>query len=318
MSILNTVALILATISLFLYSLERFGKEINKIGDETLKNGLNRFTSNRFSGFFAGLAATALIQSSSAVTGIVVSFVNSGTLSFANSLSVILGANVGTTTTAWLVSFKIFQFAPFIMVGGMLLSFFPRNIHLIGKTVFLFGFILFSLELVSNALEPVKNDPILLKYLAYADNRFWGVAAGIAITALIQSSSVTIGLCLLLVDQDAIPPEGAVAVVIGSNLGSTTTALLAALKFSRASKRAALANFLFNLTGVLLFIPFIGALANLSSQVFDQPIELVALAHLIFNVTIGILFLVLLKPFARFMDRIMPPSAEPGNSTPVP
>lgn len=306
MSLLNTIALILATISLFLYSLERFGKEIKKIGEERLRNWLGRVTSNRFSGFLAGLLATAFIQSSSAVTSIIVTFVDSGTISFAHSLGVVLGANVGTTTTAWLVSLKIFEVAPFIMVGGMMLSFFPRSIHLIGKTIFLFGFILFSLELINNALEPIKNNALLIHYLSFADNHLIGVLAGIIITAVIQSSSVTVGLALLLLSQGSISTEGTVAVVIGSNLGSTSTAIIASIRMSRTATRTAVTNFVFNLTGVILFFPLINTLAHISSGVFNEPVEIVALSHLIFNVSIGALFLLLLTPISNLMLRLMP------------
>ena len=303
MSLLQTLIAVLATISLFLYGLNGFSKEVRDIGSDYFKVLLGKITRNRFGGFGLGILLTAIIQSSSAVSSITVALVDSGVIPFANSLAVMLGANVGTTSTAWLVTFKVGQVAPVFIVLGTILSMIPSKIHIAGKSIFYFGLILFSLELINQALGPVSSDPRIAEVLKYADTRILGVLAGLLVTALVQSSSVTTGLSIILAQQGVLSSEGAIAIIIGSNVGTTSTALIASLAMESAAKLAARANFLFNVFGVIVCYPFIGLLDNLAELFTDDIGFQVAFAHLFFNVIISILMLPFIKQFGHWLEK---------------
>lgn len=294
---------VLATVVLFLYGLQSFSQEVQHQGRERLRDALARLTGNRYSGFLLGAVFTALVQSSSAVSSLAVSLVNAGALSFSGSLAVLLGANVGTTATAWLVSFKLTGIGPFFIVLGALLSVLPGPLRVAGKSIFYFGLIFFALDLISLALVPVKNDPRLLMLLAAVDTPLAGVLVGLLVTALVQSSSVVTGL-VLLVAQGSMDVHTAIAIIVGANAGSTGTALLASLPLSSTAKHTALANLLFNLGGVLLYLPLLPLFSGALLRLALDPAMTVALAHLIFNCSIALLFLPLLGPIARLPARL--------------
>jgi len=303
MSTLQTVIIILATISLFLHGLNGFSKEVKQVGSDFFKNWLARVTQNRMGGFLLGILLTAVIQSSSAVSSITVALVDAQVIPFANSLAVMLGANVGTTSTAWLVTFKVGQIAPVFIVLGTIISMIPARIQTAGKSIFYFGLILFSLELISQALNPLSSDPRIAEILSYADHHLLGILAGAVITALVQSSSVTTGLAIILATQGVLSTEGAIAIIVGSNIGTTSTALLASIAMKPAAKLAAKANFIFNFIGVVLCYPFIGWLDDLAAN-FTKDIGFqIAFAHLIFNVFISILMLPVIKQFGEWLEK---------------
>jgi phosphate:Na+ symporter len=295
MSLFQTIIAILAMISLFLYGLKSFSKEVKDLGSAHFQKLLSRITRFSFIGFLFGAGLTAIIQSSSAITSITVALVDAGVIKFTNSLAVMLGTNVGTTSTAWLVTFKIGQIAPVFILLGTILSMIPARIQVAGKSLFYFGLILFSLELISQAMDPLKNDERIVSALALTSNHFIGVIAGIVVTAVIQSSSVTAGLAIILTQQGVLSSEGAIAIIIGSNVGTTTTALIASMQMSAPAKLAARSNFIFNFIGMLICFPFITVFDDLA-MIFTTDISFqVAFAHLFFNVFISILML----PFLR-------------------
>jgi len=194
-----------------------------------------------------GALATALVQFSSAVTALTVTLVDAGTMSFRSSLGVLLGANIGTTSTAWLVSLKLTSIGPFFIVFGTLLSALPTRFRILGKAAFYFGFIFFSLDVVSFTLKPLAQNPIFAEVLKEASTPVLGVLAGMLVTAVVQSSSITTGLCILLVQQNLLPATAAIPIVIGASVGSTSTALVASIKMQRTARRVAIANLCFNL-----------------------------------------------------------------------
>jgi phosphate:Na+ symporter len=303
MSQLQTLIIILATISLFLHGLNGFSKEVKQIGSDHFKVWIAKITSNRFGGFFMGILLTAIIQSSSAVSSITVALVDAGVIPFANSLAVMLGANVGTTSTAWLVTFKVGQIAPVFIVLGTIISMIPAKIQTAGKSIFYFGLILFSLELISQSLSPLSHDPKILEILKLADNHLLGILAGIVVTALVQSSSVTTGLSIILAQQGVLSTEGAIAIIIGSNVGTTSTALIASLTMASSAKLAAKANFIFNLFGVIICYPFIKGFDNLAAYFTSDIGFQVAFAHLFFNIIISIVMLPFIKQFGEWLMR---------------
>jgi Na/Pi-cotransporter len=281
----------IAAIVLFLYGLHGFSQELQAVGGDKLRAWLGRVTASRWRGFMIGASTTAVVQSSSAVTSLAVALVDSGAITFRGSLGVLLGANVGTTATAWLVSFKLTGIGPFFIVLGAAISVLPWRIKIFGKAIFFFGFIFFALELISITLKPLQEKPEFQEWLAMAQVPWKGVLAGLVFTALVQSSSVTTGVAILLVQQNILPPEAAIPLVVGANVGTTSTALLASLGMKPMARATAVSNFLFNFAGMLLFFPFLVPFSNGLVALVDDPGMAVAWAHLIFNLIISGIFL---------------------------
>jgi len=302
MSNLRVLLSIISAIVLFLYGLEAFSQEIQTVGGERLKYWLGRLTERRWRGVGVGMVATAIIQSSSAVTSLTVALVDAGTISFGSSLGILLGAKIGTTSTAWLVSLKLTSIGPFFIVLGALLSALPTRVKMLGKAAFYFGFIFFSLDVVSYTLRPLSENPVFAEVLIEANTPLMGVLAGALVTAIIQSSSITTGLCILLVQQGIMSANEAIPIVIGANIGTTATALVASIKMHKTARRVALANTCFNTFGVLLFLPFLGWFAAKVIEHVGDPGMAVAWAQLIFNVVMSLVVLLLLRIFQRRLE----------------
>ena len=250
-----------------------------------------KVTTSRFLGFLVGAFATAVIQSSSAVTALTVALVDSGVITFGASLSVLLGSNVGTTATAWLVSFKLTSVGPIFIVLGALVSVIPGRFSVGGKALFYFGLILFALNLVSSELEPLREQQWFVEWMTRAQKPLIGVLVGALFTALVQSSSVTTGVAIILVQQNALPAVAAIPIVLGANVGSTTTALVASRHMEAVAKATAKANFAFNLLATLIFFPFLGFYSRAAVALTDDAAMAVAWAHLGFNIAIAAVFL---------------------------
>ncbi len=303
MELFQTIILCVSAIVLFVHGLQNFSKEIERVGADGLKKWISRVTSTRVGGFLLGGMVTAVIQSSTTVSTITVTLVDAGVISFKNSLLILLGTNVGTTSTAWIVTVQSQLLGPIFIILGTLLSMVPTRIATAGKSIFYFGFIFFSLTLISNALEPVKNDPRIAEWLMTATNPFLGVLYGIVITIIIQSSSVVVGLAIVLVTQDVMALEAAVPVIIGANVGTTSTAFLVSLRMSNAAKLTALTNFTFNFIGMLLVFPFIPLLEQFVRALSSHPGVQVAYAFTICNLIASVFFLLLLNPIYRLLAK---------------
>ena len=245
------------SIILFIFGLEHFSKEIEQISGDKFRRSLSKATSIPLLGAAIGALVTAVIQSSSATSVIAISLVNAGVLSFKNSVGIIFGANVGTTVTAQLVAFKLTSFAPVFIILGFLLSLTKSRLSIFGKSVFYFGFVFFSLNLISAALQPLQNEPELIQYLTQPQSPYLAILVGCLFTAIVQSSSVTTGLVIVFAQQGLISLENAVPIMMGANVGTTATALLAMLNTDLAAKKTAFSHFLFNVGGVLLFLPLL-------------------------------------------------------------
>ncbi len=297
MSSLRILFAAISAIVLFLYGLEGFSREVQTVGGETLRGWLSRLTESRWRGVLLGVVATAIIQSSSAITSLTVALVDGGVMTLRSSLGVLLGANIGTTSTAWLVSLKLTGIGPFFIVFGTLLSAIPTRFNVLGKAAFYFGFIFFSLDLVSFTLKPLAQSPLFAEILSRSSTPLSGVMAGMVVTAIIQSSSITTGLCILLVQQAILPATAAIPIVIGANIGTTVTALVASINMKSTARRVAIANLCFNTFGVLLFLPVLGWFAAKVVDFAGEPGMAVAWAQLIFNLVMTLTVLILLRLF---------------------
>jgi phosphate:Na+ symporter len=195
------------------------------------------------------------------------------------------------------VSLKLTSIGPFFIVLGTLLSALPTRFKMLGKVAFYFGFIFFSLEVVSFTLKPLAQNPVFTEVLSRSSTPAMGVLAGLIVTAIVQSSSITTGLCILLVQQNLMPVAAAIPIVIGANVGTTATALVASIKMQTTARHVAMANFCFNFFGVLLFLPFLSRFARKVVELAGDPGTAVAWAQLTFNVVMVIVVLILLRIF---------------------
>jgi phosphate:Na+ symporter len=302
MSNLRILFAAISAIVLFLFGLEGFSREIQAVGGETLRKWLGRLTESRLRGVVLGAVLTAIIQSSSAVTSLTVALVDAGSMTLRSSLGVLLGANIGTTSTAWLVSLTLTGIGPFFIVLGTALSAMPRRFKVLGKAAFYFGFIFLSLDLVSFALKPLAQSPLFAEVLSRSRTPLMGVLAGVIVTAIVQSSSITIGLCILLVQQSILPATAPIPIVIGANIGTTATALVASIKMQKTARQVALANLCFNTFGVVLFLPFMGWFAAKVVDFAGEPGTAVAWAQLIFNLVMTLAVVILLRIFQRRVE----------------
>ena len=302
MSNLRMLLSIVSAIVLFLYGLAAFSREIQEVGGQTLTRWLGRLTEKRWRAVVLGGVATAIIQSSSAVTSLTVALVEAGTMSFRSSLGVLLGANIGTTSTAWLVSLKLTSIGPFFIVFGTVLSAIPTRLKMLGKAAFYFGFIFFSLDVVSLTLKPLGQSASFAELLSRSSSPLMGVMAGMLVTAIVQSSSITIGLCILLVQQNILVAAAAIPIVLGANIGTTATALVASIQMQRTARRVAVGNLCFNVFGVLLFLPFLRPFAAWMVKLAGDPGMAVAWAQLIFNLVMSFAVLLVLRVFERRLE----------------
>src|SRR5690606_6179761 len=300
---IETLIVIVSAITLFIYGLQSFSREIENFGEERLSKWIGKLTKWSVGSFALGAVVTGIIQSSTFVSSLTVSLVNSGVISFRDSLLILLGTNVGTTSTAWIVSIQSSFLGPFIIVLGTLISMIPGRVAVAGKSIFYFGFIFFALSLISDAMQPIKDDPILVEVLSKASNPLLGILYGIIITVIIQSSSVVVGLVIVLISQGTIDLSIAIPIVVGANIGTTSTALLVSFKMTPISRLVALSASLFNVIGVLLMFPFFDIVEHIAINFSETHSLQVAMAFTISDTFTSIFFFVFRTPTVRLLQK---------------
>lgn len=301
-------------IGLFLYGIKIMGQGLEMAAGSKMKSMLNKVTSNKLSAVLIGVAVTALIQSSSATTVMVVGFVNAGLINLVQATGIIMGANIGTTVTSVLVALDLSDVAPlFVFVGAFILIFTKKKIisH-VGEIIAGFGLLFIGMDTMSNAMEPLRNSSVFIDFVTNADNPFWGIIIGLVFTAVIQSSSASIGILQALAFKGLVPIEFALFVLYGQNIGTVITALLSAAGSKTNSKRAAIIHLLFNVFGTILFViitlftPYIEFLKFLNSDTVVQ----ISAAHIIFNVISTIILFPFSDKIVRLSCKIIPDSKD--------
>lgn len=295
---------IFSAIILFLFGLSAFSAELKHAAGNKLESIMKKLTSNRLVAFVVGLLLTIVIQSSTAISSLAVSLVNSGVLSFAGATAIMLGSYVGTTATAWLVSLKLTNIGPIFIVLGSLLSALPIKAKVFGKGLFYFGFIFFSLDLVSSSISPLKESLFLTNLLLHTSNTFIAILVGVFLTIILQSSTVVTGLAIIFVQQKLIMPADSIPIVLGANIGTTFTALFASIRMNTNARKAAVANTLINAIGVALLYPFLEPYTAWVLKTAPNTSMVVATAHLSFNVVLVTVFLILLTPFVSLVEKL--------------
>ena len=288
-------------LGMFLYGMEMMSDGMKMTAGNSMRAILKKLTSNRFIAVFVGAFITMIIQSSSATTVMLVSFVNSGLLNFVQALGVILGSNIGSTVTAQIVAFKVTDYALLLIAVGSIMTLFSKKdtAKHIGFVILGFGLLFYGMKVMSDTMKPLRTDPTFNSILTSFENPFLGILAGAIFTALIQSSSATTGIVITLASSGSITLEAGIPLILGANIGTCITALLAGLKATRDAKRVAIGHVLFNVIGVLVFCFWIPTFADLVAQTTDNVPRQIANAHTIFNIVSTMLFI----PFAPFISR---------------
>ena len=290
-------------LGMFLYGMEMMSDGMKIAAGNRMRSVLEKLTSNRFLAVGVGAFVTMVIQSSSATTVMLVSFVNSGLLSFVQGLGVILGSNIGSTITAQIVAFKVTDYALALIAVGAIMALFSKKdaTKNIGFVILGFGLLFYGMKVMSDTMKPLRSNPTFNSILTSFENPFMGILAGAAFTALIQSSSATTGIVITLASGGSITLEAGIPLIFGANVGTCVTALLAGLNASREAKRVAIAHVTFNLLGVGLFCFWIPTFAEFISQTSDNIPRQIANAHTIFNILATVVFI----PFTPLVAKLI-------------
>ncbi|WP_296803313.1 Na/Pi cotransporter family protein [Thiolapillus sp.] len=316
---------LLGGLAIFLYGMELLTNALKASTGSRLKTLLARMTTNRFKGVVAGALVTAIIQSSSVTTVLVVGFVSAGLMHLSQTIPIIMGASIGTTITAQIIAFKITHFALLFIALGFAMQFLSRNevLQRTGTMVFGFGMIFFGMSLMGDATSPLRDYPPFIQFLQEMKHPLYGILASAAFTAVVQSSSATTGVIIVLATQGLITLDQGIALVFGTNIGTCVTALLAAIGKSREALRAAMVHITFNTLGVFVWFWFIPEFAALIRSISSQHTDLegikrlaaetprqIANAHTLFNVGNTLLFIGFTPWFAKMVTWMVPVTEE--------
>lgn len=292
-------------LGLFLYGMKIMSKAIETVAGAKLRHILEIFTTNRFTGMIVGLIFTAVIQSSSACTAMVVSFVNAGLMNLYQAAGVILGANIGTTVTSQLVSFNISKYASVILLAGVVLLMFSKKEKNkdIAEIIVGFGILFMGLQTMSSSMAFLREDPSVRDLLQSLSNPFLATLVGFAITSIVQSSSVTVSIVLLMAQQDLLGLPICLYIIMGCNIGACSTAVLASLSGKKDAKRAAMIHLWFNVIGtaIMYVIMAVGqdqVIAFIKLFSADNG-RFVANAHTLIKIFQVIVFLPFVKPLVK-------------------
>lgn len=299
-----TVFLLLGGLGLFLYGMKLMSDGLEQVAGARMRSILEFFTKNRFIGMLVGILFTAIVQSSSATTVMVVSFVNSGLMNLYQAAGVILGANIGTTVTGQLIAFNLSDVAPLFVIVGVVMFMFSKNqnVKKMGGVVLGFGILFMGLSTMSDAMSSLKESPQILGLLQSLTNPLAAILVGFLVTAVLQSSSATVGIVILMANQGMLKFVICPFLILGCNIGSCVSALLASLGGKKEAKRAAWIHFLFNLIGSTIIFGILMLAKNPISELFmsisgGNPGRAVANAH----TTIKIAEVILLFPFMTWV-----------------
>ena len=307
-------------LSLFLYGMAKMSDGMKKAAGDRMRNILAALTRNRVIGMFVGAFVTMIVQSSSATTVMLVSFVQAQLMTYAQAISIILGANIGTTITAQLVAFKLTDYALLMITVGFTMTMFAKkdSIKHIGEAILGFGILFFGMKLMSDSMKPLRTFEPFINIMKGMESPMIGLFIGAVFTALIQSSSAFTGIVIVLAQQGLLTLEAGIPLIFGANIGTCITAGLASIGTIRDAKRVAIAHVFFNIGGVLVFVLFIPQLAEVVRWLspvsegtgavklaMESPRQ-IANAHTIFNITVGLIFLPFTTILAHYVYKVLP------------
>lgn len=296
-------------ICLLLYGIRLAGRGLQRAAGARLRGILASMTSNRLVGMGVGAVVTALLQSSSATSVMLVGFAGSGLMTLTQAMGVVLGADIGTTLTVQLIAFKFYDYALFLVGVGIAMHYLSKDhvIRHVGESILGFALIFLSLKLMTDSMAPLKDNVFVGElFLLLQDNPVMVMLLSAAFTALVHSSAATIGMALAFASQGMIGLQGAIPIIFGANIGTCATAIALSLGTSTEARRVAAAHTLFKLLGVLLFFPLILPFTKLIALTADDPMRQIANAHTFFNIGIAFLFLPFTGPLSRLIQYLVP------------
>jgi phosphate:Na+ symporter len=306
----ETILLIIAGLVLFLLAVRNLSQYLRLAMGEKSKYWIEKFTSNTWSSIVVGTIATTLLDSSSAVIIIAIVFINSKLLGFRQAMGIVLGANIGTTVSSQIIAMDVAKYSPVFLLFGFILLMIAKteSISTIGKIILYFGILFFGLFTMENAVQPLREEQYFIDWMKKTENPILGSSIGALVTIIIQSSSATVGMAIILTKKGLLSISGGIAVMLGAELGTCSDTLLATIKGTRAALKTGIFHFLFNLTsivlGLILFVPFVSFIELISR---NAPAErVIANAHMIFNILGVLLFVWTIPFFERFLNRLLP------------
>lgn len=306
-------------LGLFIYGMKLMGDGLENAAGDGLKKILEKVTSNPIKAVLVGAIVTAVIQSSSATTVMVVGFVNAGLMNLTQATGIIMGANIGTTITAQLVSFKLDQIAPLFVFLGTIMVMFARGKKRkdIGNIVLGFGILFTGMGIMSGAMKPLTSSPVFEQLIVtIGDNWLIGVIAGATITAILQSSSATTGILVALATAGAINIQVALPIIFGCNIGTCITAIIASIGANKTAHKAAAIHLIFNIVGTIIFLPFLGLLGVAVTKMSPDVSRQIANAHTVFNIVNTMLLLPFSKYLIVIVNKIIPGEDEEEKAGP--
>ena len=301
---------LLGGLALFLYGMHMMSVGLEEAAGDKMKSILEKLTSNRFLGIVVGALITAVIQSSSATTVMVVGFVNSGLMTLSQAVWIIMGANIGTTITGQLVALNVGELAPIMAIIGVVLVTFISNkkANSIGEILAGLGVLFIGMGMMSDAMYPLREEPAFIQLMTTISNPFIAVLFGAGFTALIQSSSASVGILQTLANSGLIGLSSSIYIIFGQNIGTCITSVLASIGANRSAKRATIIHLSFNLIGTTLFmiaiqfIPFVDWMVSFT----DSPAAQIANTHTIFNVVTTLLLIPFGYKLAKLPELVLP------------
>ena len=312
-------------LALFLFGMEQMAVALKKVAGTGMKKVLARLTANRFMGVLTGAFVTTVVQSSSVTTVLIVGFISADLMSMAQSVGVIMGANIGSTVTAQIIAFKVTKYSLLVVALGFALTFVSKSqrVKQTGQAILGIGLMFFGMAVMGDAMQPLRTYEPFIYLMAMMEQPLYGILLGAGFTALVQASSATTGVVIVLASQGMISLPAGIALCFGANIGTCITALLAAIGKPREALRAAVVHVLFNVLGVLVWLAFINELADFvrwlspsatiasanasaNAQLATDAPRQIANAHTVFNVANTFIFIWFAPLFARLVQWMVP------------
>lgn len=301
---------IIGGLVLFLYAVNNLSDTLKLTIGKSANNWIKKFTSNTFSSLIVGIVVTTLLDSSSAVIIITIVFVNSKLLSFRQAMGIVLGANIGTTISSQIIAMDIGKYSPALLLLGFILLIISKStrINNIGKVILYFGVLFFGLFTMENAVEPLKDEAFFTKWMKKTENPIIGALIGAVVTVIIQSSSATVGMAIILTKKGLLSIAGGIAIMLGAELGTCSDTLIATINGSREAIKTGLFHLSFNIIsiifGLALFYPFMNLVKEISHNASME--RTIANAHMLFNILGVLIFIWLIPLFEKFLNRLLP------------
>jgi phosphate:Na+ symporter len=301
---------IIAGLVLFLFAVSNLSETLKAAMGDNAKTWIAKYTSNSFSSLLVGILITAILDSSSAVIIITIVLVNSHHLTFKQAMGIVLGANIGTTVSSQIIAMDVGKYSPvFLLIGFvMLIIAKTEKMSNIGKTILYFGVLFFGLFTMENAVEPLKDESFFNEWMKKTEQPWLGAIIGAVVTLVIQSSSATVGMAIILSKKGLISLTGGIAVMLGAELGTCSDTLLATIKGSRQALKTGLFHVTFNLLSILLglifFYPFVRLVSVVSASASIE--RAVANAHMIFNILGVLIFFWTIPFFEKILNKLLP------------